>query len=90
METKTNPTKPVPQSFNRAAYVVFVLAGIYFLLFSQDASQGPLFLSLALVFDPFDVAQPWKARPTYQKIWLIVHLILSFASLAWLLFGTGN
>ena len=46
--------------------------------------DATMYLGLALAFDPFDVNQPWKERPIWQKAWLIIHL-----ALVALLFGYG-
>jgi hypothetical protein len=71
-------TKPVAKSFNKPAYVVFIIAGIYFLI-AKDFSQAVTFWGLALVFDPFNIETPFQKRPFYQQAWLIVHLAITFA-----------
>lgn len=73
--TKTNPTA---KNFNRPAYVAFLLAGIYFII-RKDFSQAASFWGIALVFDPFDIQTAFKDRPSWQQIWLIVHLAISLA-----------
>ncbi len=63
------------QTFYRVFYSLFILSAIYFGIkadFSMAASQ----LGIGLIFDPFDHKMPWSKRPPYQKIWLIVHLVL--------------
>ena len=42
-----------------------------------------MFFGIALAFDPFDQAQPWKERPVWQKVWLLVHLALVAALLGY-------
>lgn len=37
-----------------------------------------MMLGIALAFDPFDQNQPFNERPTWQKVWLVVHLVLVF------------
>jgi hypothetical protein len=61
-------------SFNRFIYIGFVLFGIYELAFRHSPSDAVTFMGIALAFDPFDQAQPWKERPTWQKAVLIIHL----------------
>jgi len=73
--TKTNP---VVRNFNKPAYAVFLLAGIYFLI-QKDISQAVVFWGIALVFDPFNIQVPFKKRPVYQQLWLIVHLSVTLA-----------
>ncbi|MDX2003462.1 MAG: hypothetical protein SFW35_13590 [Chitinophagales bacterium] len=75
--TKVPDTKAY--NFNKPGYAIFVLAGLVFMIASRDFNNGALFFSLALVFDPFDPNVPWKERPLYQKVWLIVHLLLAIA-----------
>jgi hypothetical protein len=75
METKTNPAV---RNFNKPAYIVFMLAGIYFLI-QKDISQAVGFLGFALVFDPFDTEVPFNKRPVYQQVWLVVHLSITLA-----------
>lgn len=79
---KATPTT----SYNKVAYGIFVLAGISFLI-TKDASNAVIFWGLALIFDPFDINQPWKERPLYQKVWLIVHLAITFAVFGFLIAG---
>lgn len=61
-------------SFNRFIYIGFVLFGIYELAFRHSPSDAVTFMGIALAFDPFDQAQPWKERPIWQKALLIIHL----------------
>ncbi len=75
METKTQ-TKPVAKNFNKAAYSIFVLAGIYFII-KHDFSQAVTFWGLAVVFDPFNINTPFQKRPFYQQAWLIVHTVIT-------------
>lgn len=41
-------------------------------------------LGIGLAFDPFDTAQTWNDRPTWQKAVLVLHLALVAA-----MFGFG-
>jgi hypothetical protein len=61
-------------SFNKFIYIGFILFGIYELAFRHSAGDAATFMGIALAFDPFDQTQPWKERPTWQKIVLIIHL----------------
>ncbi len=74
-----------PKNFNKIAYAVFVIAGIGFLFIDKNTSNTAIFLSLALVFDPFDINQKWAERPLWQKAWLIVHLAASAAAFGYLI-----
>lgn len=44
---------------------------IYRLLYA-----GFTLLGIALAFDPFDQTITWKARPIWQRAWLVVHLAI--------------
>jgi hypothetical protein len=61
--------------FNRIMYGAFVLLGIYFLV-RGDTTSAMSNLGISLIFDPFDQKIHWQQRPSYQKLWLIVHLSL--------------
>lgn len=64
--------------FYRFLYGGFVLFGLYYAVFSKNLSDAGMMLGIALAFDPFNQQQPFNDRPTWQKVWLIVHLILVF------------
>lgn len=83
MEAKT---KIAAKNFNKPAYIIFILAGIYFLIM-KDFSQATIFWCLSLAFDPFDTAVPFQKRPFYQQAWLIVHLSIAFAVIILTLLG---
>lgn len=53
----------------------------------EDKTQGPLFLALALVFDPYDQAVKWRDRPLGVRVWLAVHMIVTLASFGWMFFN---
>ncbi len=80
MKTNTETT-PTAKNVNKPAYVIFVLAGIYFLVV-KDFSQASIFWGLALVFDPFNINTPFGKRPMYQQAWLLIHLVITFALFA--------
>lgn len=71
--TENKPRDISPQ-FNRFAYGLAVLTGLYFMIFS-NFNDGVAMLGLALVFDPFNQKQPFDQRPMYQRVWLIVHAL---------------
>ena len=77
MEPKTE-TKQKAVDINKPAYVILILAGIYFLI-QRNFSEAVIFWGLALVFDPFNTAMPFQKRPVYQQLWLIVHLSITLA-----------
>ncbi len=85
MEQQTE-TKPTARNFNKPAYAVFLLAGIYFLI-QRDFSQVVTFWGLALMFDPFNIETPFSKRPFYQQAWLIVHLSVTLAAIVLMLLG---
>lgn len=64
--------------FYRFLYGGFVLFGLYYAVFSQNYSDSAMMLGIALAFDPFNQLQPFNERPTWQKAWLMVHLVLVF------------
>ncbi len=71
-------TKPATKNFNKYAYLVFLLAGVYFLI-RKDISQAIIFWALAPAFDPFDAKVPFQKRPVYQQLWLWVHVSITLA-----------
>lgn len=79
-------TKKVVRNINKPAYIIFLLAGIYFMIV-KDFSQASIFLGLGLVFDPFNINTPFPQRPFYQKAWLIVHLSITLALVVLALLG---
>jgi hypothetical protein len=61
-------------NFFRFLYISFVLLGIYYVVFKQDFIEASAQFGIALAFDPFDQKLSWKNRPTWQKVWLVIHL----------------
>jgi hypothetical protein len=41
---------------------------------------GFTLLGIALAFDPFDQTITWKARPIWQRAWLVIHLAICAGS----------
>jgi len=74
METITDTRQKV-KNFNKPAYIIFVLIGIFFV--KKDFSQASVYFGLALIFDPFNINMPFNKRHFYQKIWLIAHLMIT-------------
>ena len=85
MEPKTE-TKPVARNINKPAYVIFLVAGIYFMI-AGKFSEASTFWALALMFDPFNIETPFSKRPFYQRAWLIVHLSVALATIVLTLLG---
>ncbi len=71
--------------FNRYAYVLFMVLVVY-LFIKGDYNMAFTNLGIALIFDPFDPSVKWQQRPMYQRVWLIVHLTLTFAGLIFITF----
>ncbi|TFF38011.1 hypothetical protein [Mucilaginibacter psychrotolerans] len=78
---ETDQTTSRAFNINRPCYIVATLIGIVFLIL-RDFSQAAVFLGLGLIFDPFDLKQPFPQRPFYQQTWLIVHLSIVLALIA--------
>jgi hypothetical protein len=81
MNKCTSTPRPLAQPANILGYLVFTLAGLYFAFLSNDPSQGPLFLGLALVFDPYDQAVKWSERPFWVRALLLAHCIVAIIAL---------
>jgi len=77
-------TKSQNTRFQKTAYAVFVLAGIYFLI-RKDYGNAVIFFGLVPIFDPFDAKIPFTKRPLYQKIWLMVHVAITLFSITLLI-----
>ena len=71
-------------SFNKFLYIGFLLLGLYQAVISKDYMQATASLGIGMAFDPFNPAQKWNDRPTWQKAVLIIHLALVAA-----MFGFG-
>lgn len=84
-EINAKKAKQLPGAFNKWAYGAFVILGLYFFIIRGAASDGVMYLGIALVFDPFDQSVTWQARPFYQKAWLIAHLLMVFTLFALML-----
>jgi hypothetical protein len=81
--TKENDKpKDLTFTYNRFLYGAFVALGVYFLLAKKDISSAMSNFGIALIFDPFDQKVMWQNRSLYQRVWLIVHIIIVFVLLA--------
>lgn len=80
--TSTNTSEPISRTkvINRVLYALMTCLGLYFLI-RGEAGVGLSNLGIALVFDPFDQKITWAKRPLYQRVWLIVHLLVVLAAL---------
>jgi hypothetical protein len=54
-------------SFNKFLYIGFLLLGLYQAVISKDYMQATASLGIGMAFDPFNPAQKWNDRPTWQK-----------------------
>jgi hypothetical protein len=58
---------------------------VLYLFIKGDYEWAFTNMGIALVFDPFNPAVKWQQRPLYQRIWLLVHLAVTFAGLIYIL-----
>ncbi|MEX1190280.1 MAG: hypothetical protein WED33_13555 [Bacteroidia bacterium] len=79
MEKAACEQKDITPQFYRIAYGAFVALSIYFLI-KGDLSSFCMQFGIALVFDPFNQEVTWKARPLYQRVWMILHLVILFGA----------
>lgn len=71
---------------NKLVYIVLVLTGIVF-IFLNDFSSATISIGISLAFDPFDQKIPFGKRPLWQRVWLIIHLAVTFI-LLWFTINT--
>jgi hypothetical protein len=83
-------TRNMKTSFTKYLYIFFILFGIYDLVVMHSAGDAATRLGIALAFDPFDQAQPWKERPTWQKAVLIIHLSVVAALFGYMIGSSGD
>lgn len=77
------PNQPPMKSIRPMLYLGFLLLGLFFAV-TRRPLEAATNWGIALAFDPFDDAQPWKERPIWQRAWLLVHLALTATA-----FGLG-
>lgn len=85
MDKASATPRPFSQPGNILGYLAFTLAGLYFAFLSNAPSQGPLFLCLAMVFDPYDPLVKWAERPLWVRGLLLVHCTVAILAFVWLL-----
>ena len=66
-------------AFSKYLYLGFVAFGLYLLLFKKEMSEAAIFFGIALAFDPFNQEISFNNRPTWQKLVLIIQVILVFS-----------
>ena len=64
---------PSNSTFNRIAYLLFVMLGIFYLI-KKDWNNAGIYFGIALVFDPFNQSVKWDDRPLYQRVLLYVQV----------------
>ena len=75
MEKQTQTARQLPNKF---VYGVFVVAAIIFICV-RDYSSFMIFGGISLAFDPFDQSQAFNKRPMWQRVWLVVHVLVVMA-----------
>ncbi|MBI1343456.1 MAG: hypothetical protein GC171_11035 [Terrimonas sp.] len=83
--TATTTQQKGNKRVNRVLYLSFVALSAYFLFFSRDMGTAMSNLGIALVFDPFDPGVAWKNRPSWQRVVLVLHLVVVFILLGMML-----
>ena len=76
-------SKDYTPRFYRFLYVMFILLGIYQVAMNSDFIQGASSFGIALIFDPFNHQVTWSDRPSWQRLWLYVHLGIAAAVLGY-------
>jgi hypothetical protein len=83
VEVKKSPKViRLSNTVNRIMYGIMVALAIYF-WYAGNTGYAPVYLGLALIFDPFRQEEGWSQRPVYQKVWLLVHVGLLFMLFGW-------
>ncbi|MFN5250082.1 MAG: hypothetical protein ACOVQJ_05080 [Bacteroidia bacterium] len=62
--------------FNKFLYIGFLLLGLYQALWHKDYMQAAASMGIGLAFDPFNPDQKWTERPTWQKLVLVLNLVI--------------
>jgi hypothetical protein len=70
----------------RAGYILFIVLGIYQLLFQKDFTSAASSFGIGLIFDPFDRDQKWPEKPVWQKTVLLSQLALAMSLLVYGIF----
>jgi hypothetical protein len=83
----TNTSIGISGKFNKITYGCFVLLAIYFLVIKKDIESAMSNLGIALIFDPFDQTISFTKRPVFQRVWLLVHVVIVLSLLGIILFN---
>lgn len=65
--------------FSKFLYLGFVAFGLYLLLVKKEMSEAAIYFGIALAFDPFNQEISFNNRPIWQKLVLIVQVVLVFS-----------
>ena len=74
MQTQ-NSTKPDLRKHNGLIYIIFLLLGIINLI-NRDLTTAIIFIALAMGSVPFNVNNFSNGMPIYQKVLMIVHVLV--------------
>jgi len=67
---------------NRFLYAGFVVMSLIMVSQGNTMTAASNF-GIALLFDPFDVNQPWADRPLWQRTWFICHVVVLFGMIGY-------
>lgn len=67
--------------FSGYVYAGLLLISVVYLVGLKEPSNVAICLGLALAFDPFNQSTPFPERPLYQRIWLLIHLLLAIIAI---------
>lgn len=81
MTSENTTPKHISTTVNRWAYAAFMLLSLYFLFVSKDLVSAASNMGIALIFDPFNPATKWTDRKSWQKGWLLLHVLLTLGLL---------
>jgi len=84
--TNSTTSKPAAKNWNKPGYIIFAALGIFYAI-KQDFANACVFWNIAVVFDPFEHSKPLRNRPLYQRVWLVVHVMVGFTLLILLVAG---
>ena len=62
--------------FNVFFYLGFITLGCYSILAKGNWSELASHWGIAFLFDPFKVNQPWGQRPLWQRVVLLVQVLV--------------
>lgn len=81
---KTIRSKPFFRHCNKVGYFSFLMIAAGFVA-ARNFTDAMMYLGLAFIFDPFNSAVPFQQRPVYQRLLLLVHLVITIAVLSLML-----